>query len=153
MSSLNNDLNIDWKTNKRLFSKMQDRYVLLQFYDKQSELNSPYTYPNTDVCAFKHFPHKQLVYPSILLAEQIECTCTLVWLLSYSNDDYFLMEEHYAKRQLGFTLKKFLGLTARYCVNALNESDCDFEKLFAKCPNEQIEMKSVSNLVKFAYLK
>jgi len=143
MKSLNSDLNIDWKKNKFLYNKLKNRSILLQFYDKSSDLTEPYAYADIDLCLFKHFPHTQLVYPSILLGQQIECTCTLVWLLSYSNDDYFLLEENYLKKSFGFSLKKFLNLTARYCFDALNESVCDFKKMFKKCSNEETTLNLV----------
>ncbi len=142
MSSLNNDLNIDSKKEKIKFLAKKNQTIILQFYDKASDLTEPYAYTDMDFCLFRTFPHKQLVYPSILLAQQIECSCTLVWLLSYSNDYYLGLEEKFLKSQ-GFTLEKFLNVTARYCVDALNESMCDFEKMTSKCSTEENSPKWV----------
>jgi hypothetical protein len=136
MNSLNTDLNVDLKKEKFKFFNFKNYTILLQFNDKASDLTEPYAYTDSDFCLFKNFPHKQLVYPSILLAQEIECSCTLVWLLSYSNDYYLGLEEKFVKSQ-GFTLKMFLNVTARYCVDALNESLCDFEKMISKCAKEE----------------
>ena len=50
-----------------------------------SIFNNDYYYPDEDLCLFKDFPHKQLIYPSIVSEKQKECTCTIIWLVKYFN--------------------------------------------------------------------
>jgi len=43
-------------------------------------LTNMYTYPDEDLCVFRSFPHKQLVMPFLPNLDELECTCTIVWL-------------------------------------------------------------------------
>ena len=44
-----------------------------------------YDFPEDDFCLFKNFPHNKLVRPIISTKADLECSCTLLWLLKYKN--------------------------------------------------------------------
>ena len=44
-------------------------------------LTRAYTYPDEDLCLFRNFPHKQLVIPFLPNLDELDCTCTIVWLV------------------------------------------------------------------------
>ena len=44
-----------------------------------------YDYPQKDFCLFKDFPHNKLVMPIIKTKQNLECSCTLMWLLKYKS--------------------------------------------------------------------
>jgi hypothetical protein len=42
-------------------------------------------YPEEDFCLFKNFPHSKLVVPKINTKPDLQCTCTLLWLIQYKS--------------------------------------------------------------------
>ena len=78
---LNKDMRIDFA---RGFSTYDSLLVkLVKFQEICSPLFSTiYSYPDSDFCLFRDFPHSQLVLPMILNSEEvdetIECTCTIL---------------------------------------------------------------------------
>jgi hypothetical protein len=75
--------NVSYRTLSRKNIDIRQSSVI-QFQDSVSIFNNDYYYHDEDLCLFKDFPHKQLIYPSIISAKQKECTCTIVWLVKYS---------------------------------------------------------------------
>ena len=93
MSHLNSDLNQNFAeistTKDQKPVKLSARSIYLIFYDNQNyERNHlvklDYSYPEEDFCLFRDFPHSQLVYPIIDTLHLKACTCTLSWLVKYS---------------------------------------------------------------------
>ena len=76
---LNHDLNVNLSNSNQVDS-YRDKQVLVEFNDEKNE----YEYPDVDFCLFKYFPHHKLVYPLIKSSKNLNCTCTLIWLLRYS---------------------------------------------------------------------
>ena len=83
MNSMNQDLNIDMD-NDGEFRRNQHRIITLVLTDEASSLKSAYTFPDSDFCIFKDFPHSRLIAPVISVANRdMACSCTLVWLHKY----------------------------------------------------------------------
>jgi len=71
MSPLNRDLIVS-----------VDRIIIIQFNERiNTHLTRKYIYPDEDLCLFKEFPHEKLVLPSINIYDEVECSCTLIWLV------------------------------------------------------------------------
>ena len=60
-----------------------------------SAFNKAYTYPDEDFCLFEHFPHEKLVYPFIVSGAILECSCTIYWLIKYS--DFYFVDNFYQR--------------------------------------------------------
>ena len=114
----------------------KENAIFLQIYETKSYFTRGYAYPNEDFCVFKNFPHEKLIFPSILFADEIQCTCTLFWLIQYSK---FYMNED-------FTVYKFTyynypeQLNTSSARNCLRNNDlksevkkCDFQERLEKC--------------------
>ena len=65
------------------FKKYSHRIITLQLYDEENSLKRAYTYPAEDFCLFKDYPHSRMIAPVIALAQQIQCSCSLVWIHKY----------------------------------------------------------------------
>ena len=76
---LNHDLNVNL-SNANQVDSYRDKQILLELNDEKNE----YEYPDEDFCLFKYFPHHKLVYPLIKSNKNLNCSCTLIWLLRYS---------------------------------------------------------------------
>lgn len=93
MKHLNEDL--DGKLNINEFegyfnSENENKYYLIkkQIFIELKDEKGVYEYPEKDFCLFKDFPHSRLVYPIISTNLELNCTCTLLWLIQhwkYSN--------------------------------------------------------------------
>ena len=136
MNSLNSKYHLDPENKPGEFKMYLDYKVILRFVDKASPLNTAYAYPDKDICLFKDFPHKQIVYPSIILANNdVKCSCTLKWLLKYTHLYTDTDDTEYSKRDdFYFSYPQgLLNKTARFCVSKKNQTPCDFAALFRKC--------------------
>ena len=78
--SLNSDVRIDLSSPGELSSEAsQQKQLALGLVD----LSRSYAFPDADFCLFKRFPHDQLVFPIVRTRADLECSCTLVWLIQY----------------------------------------------------------------------
>ena len=59
----------------------KDKQLILELKD----LNKKYDYPEKDFCNFQDYPHERLVFPLIETKDNLECTCTLMWLIKNKN--------------------------------------------------------------------
>ena len=143
---INNDLHIT-NFEREFFIRQFQRVALVQFVESQSPFVQPYSYPENDYCLFNRFPHHQLIYPIIIMFKQnVECSCTLVWLINnstyYFNDDFSSLKLNIQIHQdfENFTLKNcFKNLTALLLA-------CNFTQKSKDCKNEtQINTKRQSN--------
>jgi len=80
LSYLNIDVNVDLK-NMTDFNNNKDSKMQLYLTD----LKQGYLYPEEDFCLFKNFPHSKLVVPKINTKPDLQCTCTLLWLIQYKS--------------------------------------------------------------------
>ena len=78
--SLNSDVNIDLTSPSELNNPSNKAKQMQLRLTDQSKM---YTFPEEDFCALVNFPHSQLVFPVIESADDLECTCTLIWLTQY----------------------------------------------------------------------
>lgn len=82
----------DWLIflNSNVTVNLSDANEVKNNLDKKLELflidpTETYDYPSSDICAFKNFPHDKLVMPIIQTKADLECSCTLLWLLKYKS--------------------------------------------------------------------
>ena len=80
LSYLNINISVDL-TNQLDFNNNKEYKMQLYLTD----LNETYLYPEEDFCLFKDFPHSKLVVPKINTKPNLECTCTLLYLLKYKS--------------------------------------------------------------------
>jgi hypothetical protein len=79
--SLNSEVKIDLKNETEVSDPLnKDRQFKLSMVD----LGKSYVFPESDFCTYSGFPHDQLVFPIINTKPDLECSCTLAWLLQYS---------------------------------------------------------------------
>jgi hypothetical protein len=136
MRYLNDDLNVDLN-NTKIFEASKARTVIVQFFDPKLVFNVPYEYPDTDFCLFKDFPHNQLVYPAIIVAKRVTCSCTIYFLIQHSkqylNDDFSFYK---FKLVIDYPYK-FESYSIRYCLKEENYTEkikeCNFEKMTENC--------------------
>jgi len=80
MSYLNGNITVNLNDSEDLF-KNKNNKMLLTLTDDYSV----YTYPDQDFCLFQNFPHDKLVFPIINTLPNLECSCTLLWLIQYKD--------------------------------------------------------------------
>jgi hypothetical protein len=69
--------NLQWLT---LLNVDKNKQLKLSLTDTSQQ---SYAFPESDLCLFKNFPHSQFVFPVISTKPDLECSCTLVWLIQY----------------------------------------------------------------------
>ena len=108
---------------------------LLELY--LTDLYRVYNYPNKDFCLFKDFPHNRLVVPIIKTKDNLECSCTLLWLLKYKD----IYEVDGANPINTDSVSK--------CISNPNfdqmVKDCDFDSRIKQCNGESNEDNSDSD--------
>ena len=130
--------------------------VKFDFPGRYGSFNVAYTYLDEDICLFKHFPHLQIVLPLIMYRGQVDCTCTVRFLVKYNwaeLKDYwnspeqnvtFLSEADQVYNN--FVAVIHLNKTHEYCHSKLyneTESVCDFGKMLARCNTSSFTANSV----------
>ena len=139
---LNADIDIKL-TNGMKFSKYKNRAIFIEFYDTPSSFNEAYMYPDEDICLYKDFPHRQLVFPSIVFAETfkkktIKCTCSLLWLIQHGKMYLNKNMNQYDTKAFLFYPEGFEHLSARACLKIKNFetilNECNFTQRFERCP-------------------
>ena len=106
-----------------------EMYLTFEYPSKVS-FDRIYEYPNEDICIFKNFPHKHMVYPLFRPGKLIDCSCTLMWL-QYYNYIYEPTDETSFKENINLMNKVlYEEFEYEYC-NLLVK--CDFEKMFNNC--------------------
>ena len=110
---------------------MSSKILLLVVTDQKLAFKQLYTYPDRDFCFFSDFPHERLVYPIIESDLDLECTCTLLWLIQYSRD--FVTYEY----------RDFLNVygESQRCIFDPDQfyqhmAACDFNKKLQNCHNK-----------------
>jgi len=120
MLSLNSNISVDLTLQTDIDKNKQN-----EMYIKLTDLKKQYTYSDKDFCLFKNFPHEKLVYPIINTKSDLECSCTLLWLLQYN------------KQALNNSL--LITDSTRNCINRPDfdnaTSICRFEQTIYECDN------------------
>jgi hypothetical protein len=125
------NLNVIMSNKKEIDIKKTLRMSLVR-HSKTVSFDSIYEYPDEDLCLFKEFPHKRLVYPIIVAGKRLECTCTLYWLqsnINYFDYDISVTFEYDVNYENGiFTKTVFV-----FCNELFNSSECNLEQRFGMC--------------------
>lgn len=99
-----------------------------QMLFEMNDLNLDYDYPESDFCLFQNYPHERLVFPIIQTKKNLNCSCTLMYLIKnknlFANDSNIILTDSIAT-----------------CFNS-NEFDdliknCEFEKRLATCKSKE----------------
>lgn len=111
-----NDENVNFLNSYKLFLEL----VL-------TDLKKTYNYPEKDFCLFKNFPHNRLVFPVIRSKDNLECTCTLMWLLKYKRI-------YQAENENPMDTSSVHNCLAHPNFDQMIE-DCNFEQKLKDCAN------------------
>jgi hypothetical protein len=76
--SLNDDVAVDLSNVTQLADQSK------QFKLAMTDLASEYTFPDEDFCLVKDYPHFKLIFPVLNSKPDLECSCTLAFLLQYA---------------------------------------------------------------------
>ncbi|RNA35700.1 hypothetical protein BpHYR1_003364 [Brachionus plicatilis] len=108
------------KLMKTTYSKL---YLILE------DLNKDYEYPDKDFCKFIYFPHKNYVFPIIHSRVDMECTCSLTWLLMN-----YKLENDVTQISMKTT-------TVRKCFQDMEQRivECNFTVKLAKCGVQSVQ--------------
>ena len=82
LEHLNSDIDVDpaqpdavyYYGSKNIVLVLNQLFSNLTFYD----------YPDEDICLFKNFPHRKLVWPLLMPNFKTKCSCTEIFLIQYS---------------------------------------------------------------------
>jgi hypothetical protein len=80
LASLNSNITVDLNDTNQV---NENKKFFMEF--TLTDKNELYEYPEQDFCLFKKFPHEKLVAPIIMTKDNLECTCTLLYLLKYKD--------------------------------------------------------------------
>jgi hypothetical protein len=126
-------------------SKEINRNLLLvrfQYQKKFVSFEPIYEYPNEDICIFKNFPHNRLVYPIISPGKKLKCTCTLLWLQSYSYL-YRIFIQNISDYDQNYQIElSLVNRTFIFCNSSYDLLACDFNEKFKNCKIDSIEMNT-----------
>ena len=135
LNSINKYINVDFYVKQE---NLLNQVKIVKFNECVSIFLKSYDYPDEDICLFQHFPHNQLVYPSIMLENEIpSCSCTIIWLIQHS--DIYLTSDYseYAFKTVSFNLSRFKTQIAISCLSGHDLSRrihaCNFPDRFNKC--------------------
>jgi hypothetical protein len=125
-------------SDKRKVSMYKARSIILQIFETKSYFAQGYAYPNEDFCVFKNFPHEKLVYPAIMSTdEEIQCSCTVFWLIQHSEIYFYANFSFYDENFFGSYPDEFASISARNCLKKFdlrNEiKKCNFRDRLEKC--------------------
>jgi hypothetical protein len=105
-----------------------------------------YDYPNTDICFFKDFPHKNRVLPYLKPFKMSQCSCTEIFLIkntiyfrnflaAYTDSgvgssyfEYFYSDDYLQKVYLKSVNEKCLNSTLQETIEK-----CNFKKMLSNC--------------------
>jgi hypothetical protein len=105
-------------TSQLTSSQLRNKVFIVQFRQEASITQHIYEYPNEDLCLFRDFPHKRLIFPSFIFDKNISCSCTLIWLIKYYNV-YFEnnQSEFYNLAMFNDNGLNVINITLSMCMN------------------------------------
>ncbi|CAF0908417.1 unnamed protein product [Brachionus calyciflorus] len=113
-------------------------------------VESDYSFPDSDLCFFKDFPHDNFVYP--LFKEDIfflNCSCTLLWLLK---NTYLLRNN---LKTIDYLTTYITLDTSEPCVSRdeFNKSleHCKFDMRFKLCESNNFSVKKIKSMLEYVY--
>jgi len=80
MKNLNNPISVNLSDPVEVNANNNNQMII-----DLKDLNNQYDFPEKDFCFFEKFPHENLVFPAIETKANLDCTCTLMWLLKNKN--------------------------------------------------------------------
>ena len=125
----NYNLNIKKKLNLNMIILLIHSYNIFSY---------TYDYPDEDFCLFRDFPHEKLVYPLIDPGYKINCSCTVIWLIQYTQLYFNITKtSEYYKYDFLIAYSDEFRISLAYCFYQNNyqqlKKQCDFQKLSSKC--------------------
>ena len=75
-----NDLNADFANASQLNAESYKSYQTEVLF---SDRRQSYEFGDQDLCLFRNFPHDKLVYPALATRSNLQCSCTVMWLIQY----------------------------------------------------------------------
>jgi hypothetical protein len=149
MSNLNTNVNdyTNLESRQLTQSQLRNEVFIVQFRQEASITQHIYEYPNEDLCLFRDFPHKRLVFPSFIFDKNISCSCTLIWLITFYNV-YFEnnQSEFYNLAMFNDNGLNLINITLSMCMNFKMKS-CNFEETFNKCTS----IRNTQTFISFSY--
>ena len=89
MKYLNSAVKVNMNNKTEVTNNLYKAFTL-EINSKYKEVNdalaffqNSYLYPDEDFCLFQHFPHQNLVYPVIISDDNLNCSCTIMWLIKF----------------------------------------------------------------------
>ena len=143
---LNTDIDLSKES-----SYVLSRAIYITIIENENPFKQPYTYPDRDLCLFKRFPHRRLIYPILETPARIKCTCTFIWLIHFS--EFYLTPDYTSFYENVKVPLKYV----QHCLSTKNMSDyikdCNFVDRFKSChDNQPIRSILLSNTnIKYAY--
>ena len=159
LMDLNSDVNVDFTNSKTVANKLSYMFIIqiVQKGKMESMLDSVYEFPDEDFCLFQHFPHKHMVYPSIISANKLECSCTIIWLIQYS--DYYLYGDDYKKfRTSNYYYMDYIfentteSHKVKFCLGKNLKKriwECNFDQRLKLCNKTSFENSKISTISLF----
>jgi hypothetical protein len=153
---LNNDVNVDFSNSKIIANYLPYMFIIqiIQKGKLESMLEKVYEFPDEDFCLFQYFPHKHMVYPTIISGYKLECTCTIIWLIQYS--DYYLFGDNYEKFRtknyfyMDYIFENMTGsYKAKFCLGKDLKKriwECNFYKKIQLCNKTTFQNNKISTL-------
>jgi hypothetical protein len=103
-----------------------------------NEANFPfrkvYTYPDSDLCLFKDFPHQRLILFLLLTKNDQNLTCTLNWLIQYN--EKFKVEYFCSKESTPCAYKNRMESILK---------ECNIEKKLQKCLDKKKSLSATKS--------
>jgi hypothetical protein len=110
--------------------------ILLNLNDRETH----YEYSDDDFCFFKNFPSKN-VFPVIKTKENLNCSCTLIWILrNYKN---YTTSMGQLSQLLTSSVDDCLAMDEEKFDQTIN--DCKFEKKIDECNVSQVKFMKTTN--------
>jgi hypothetical protein len=129
LKNLNGRINVNLTNRIQVKISFNDALYLYFLYPNLVSFNKIYEFPDEDICLFKFFPHKHMVYPLFKPGKRINCSCTLMWLQSY-NRIYEPTNESRYRENINLMNRVEYDGDYEFC-NLLVK--CDFKRIFDNC--------------------
>ena len=115
------------------------KFIKIVFSEDTTEFNfyETYVYPEEDFCLFVEFQHKSLLYTIVDPGHKINCSCTVVWILKYTEKYFDVNLTHIYYPYRNYFAEYAITIPLRYCLFEPNYNDllkqCDFETKQKRC--------------------
>ena len=124
--------------------------MYLFFTEKTNDFKfyEAYQYPEEDFCLFSHFPHEKLIYPVFDGANKINCSCTILWLIKYTNIYADARKINHRGNDISFESNFNITVDTLDCLleNNLNDlmKKCNFNQQKKLCNNTSLSLNETN---------